>query len=71
MQARAIFKYKCRKCGEEYGRGLTSERNAKDLLGSGLRNDTGIPPMAEYKSCHVCADGNIGVSDLIGYDIER
>ena len=67
----AKFQYKCRLCGEIEENPCTGEKNALiDLIEveiHGRVKTMGIP--LEILGIHNCSDGNVGISDLIGYKL--
>jgi len=74
----AKFQYKCRQCGEVYTDGITSVKNAKEILINAvfdfkIKLDIELPPtMINVHSCkrYVGRNGE-GVTDLIGYVIKE
>ncbi|KKN04407.1 hypothetical protein LCGC14_1097900 [marine sediment metagenome] len=70
------FIFKCRKCGEEHEGPVGGEKSAMFGLMSAVFNlpypDTliGLPP--KMHDIHTCENGEfVGVSDLIGYRIDK
>ena len=71
----AKFQYKCRQCGAiEENPCTTSETGALMILNCALLGETpssfnisGNP--VTMTNTHPCGDGNVGVSDLVGYKI--
>ena len=66
----ACYEYKCRRCGVVHDGACTGLcRASMDLLFVTIWNDIHSGP--EMARVHDCADGGGGVSDLIGYRVEK
>lgn len=66
----ATFRWRCHRCAElmtpciQQGEETADQTLIQAM--AGMRND---PLMDRYKA-HRCADGNTGVAELIGYDVD-
>ena len=69
----AKFECKCRRCGEIKQNPVTSAENGLICLLAAIWNDPSIlaaglrTQRPQILSTHTCADGGMGVCDLIGY----
>jgi hypothetical protein len=58
------FKHKCRLCG-------VIESTPYVLLVEAMAGNIREPRAPEMLATHECADGGVGVSDLIGYSVKE
>ena len=69
------FEYRCKRCGNIEVNPCTSEDNAKILLLCILyklpKPVHFISDVPKEQSVHVCEDGGVGISELIGYRVEE
>lgn len=70
----ARFQYRCRLCGEVYtdgssGTGIAYQILISTVLGVKLDRIMGIPP--QLLSIHAACKMGLGVSDLLGYVVEK
>lgn len=68
----ATIKYRCRLCAETFGNGTSTVENVRTILIC-LMAGTRAPLIGANLVCmtevHECANGNIGVGDLIGAEV--
>jgi hypothetical protein len=74
MEKTVVFLYKCRRC-ERIDRSLeAAEKNGhtgliEAIIGYSLDPSKGFPITLFHT--HSCADGGMGISDLIGYEVKK
>lgn len=67
----AAFEYKCRRCGKIESKQNCNDACAFKYLLAVLYNITVTnPEIPLATSFHNCEDGNVGISDLIGYHLD-
>lgn len=73
--SKAVFEYKCRRCGVvdlDYQIQVPSgELRARVKLIEAMKGITKSTQAPAIFSLHLCAKGECGISDLIGYHVEE
>lgn len=69
----ACFEYKCRRCSNINRSTEASEKNAHSYLLEAIFNMRLISDNGHLRllETHICPDGGMGITDLIGYELLR